>query len=853
MASCSKSMVDCDRGSQPVLRMAVASFALCTLLALQTGCGGGGGSGGANTPPPGFADTTASSVPDAVTAAAASDSRIDLSWNASTDSGGSNLSGYRIYRDGATTVLATVNAPSTTYSDTGLTANTPYSYVVRAFDGAGNESAASATVSATTSMAAVTGVSGLDSRPSNTTCVAWERPASGAISLTRFTDLAFNASVAMLQAPRDNSRWFVVEQAGTVKQFNLPDPAAATTFIDISARVASGGELGLLGMAFHPNFPTDPRVFLSYTTGTSGQRVSRISAFRTSNGGATLNADQEEVLLSVNQPQDNHNGGNIVFGPDGFLYIGLGDGGGGGDDHGSNGNGQRLTTLLGKMLRIDVDGATPYAIPPGNPFAQNARCPAAGRASGECPEIYAWGFRNPWRWSFDRVNGDLWVGDVGQNLWEEVDRVTLGGNYGWRCREGAHDYNTSGTPACGAAQLIDPVAEYGHGGGSSITGGYVYRGSQPTALAGRFLFGDFNSGRIWAWIEENAAQPRAPTELLDTALNIASFGQGNDGELYVVDYGALYRIDFQATTGGSVPTKLSATGCVDPADARRPATGLIPYDINAPFWSDGATKDRWIGLPEGSKIAVRDSGDWDFPNGTVLMKNFSLGARLVETRLFMRHPDGGWGGFTYEWNAQQSDATLVRNGAVRDIGGQQWIFPSESQCSQCHTSAAGGALGLETAQLNRDFLYPQTSRNANELFTLNHIAVLSPPIPDPSTWPRMADPADTTAPLTERARAYLHTNCSQCHRPGGPTPSAMDLRYTTPLDRTGTCDAPPQSGDLGLGAAARLIAPGSATSSIVVNRANRRDGNAMPPLASNVIDTAGVALLTQWIDSLSGC
>jgi len=861
MVSCPESIggsiIGCNRSSQPALRRTVVSFALCALVALQAACsggGGGGGDGGSDTPPPASGDTTAPSIPDGVTAAAASDSRIDLSWNASTDTGGSNLSGYRIYRDDATTALATVNAPLTSYSDTGLTASTRYSYVVRAFDGAGNESAPPAAVVATTLAAAVPGVSGMDSRPSNTTCVAWARPASGSISLTPFTDLKFASPVAMLQAPHDNARWFVVEQAGAVKQFSGTNPTAPTTFIDITSRVSSGGELGLLGMAFHPNFPTDPRVFLSYTTVASGQRVSHISAFRTTDGGATLDAAGEEILLSVDQPESNHNGGNIAFGPDGFLYIGFGDGGGGGDDHGTDGNGQRLTTLLGKMLRIDVNGAAPYAIPPGNPFASNSRCPAAGRTSGECPEIYAWGFRNPWRWSFDRSNGDLWVGDVGQSAWEEVDRVTLGGNYGWRCREGAHDYNSSGTPACSGASLIDPVAEYSHSLGSSITGGYVYRGSQPTALTGRYLFGDFGSGRIWAWIEESAAQPRQPTQLLDTDRTISSFGQGNDGELYVVDYyGALYRINFQTTSGGSVPTKLSATGCVDPADARKPAAGLIPYDINAPFWSDGASKNRWIGLPEDSKITVGTSGDWDFPSGTVLVKNFSLGTRLVETRLFMRHPDGGWGGFTYEWNAEQTDATLLRDGAVRDIGGQQWIFPSESQCSQCHTSAAGGALGLETAQLNRDLLYPQTSRNANELFTLNHIAVLSPPIPDPATQPRMADPADTTAALGDRARAYLHTNCSQCHRPGGPTPSAMDLRYTTPLGQTGACDAPPQSGDLGLGPSARLIAPGSAATSIVVSRTNRRDANAMPPLASNVVDADGVALLTQWINSLSGC
>jgi uncharacterized repeat protein (TIGR03806 family) len=343
--------------------------------------------------------------------------------------------------------------------------------------------------------------------------------------------------------------------------------------------------------------------------------------------------------------------------------------------------------------------------------------------------------------------------------------------------------------------------------------------------------------------------------VLDTDLNISSFGQANDGELYAVNYGgSLYHIVFQTgTVSGSVPQNLSDTGCVSAADPKQPAPGLIPYAINAPFWSDGATKERWLAVPDGQTVTVRTDGDWDFPNRSVLMKNFRVGNQLIETRLLMRHPDGTWGGFTYEWNAQQTDATLVEGGATRDIGGQDWIFPSEGQCLECHTGAANRALGLETAQLNRTFAYAQTGRTANELATLSHIGVLSPPIADSSTAPAMPDPSDTTASLTNRARAYLHTNCSQCHRPNGPTPSTMDLRYTTALNATNACDATAQAGDLGIGANARLIAPGSSANSLLVNRANRRDANGMPPLASNQVDAAGVTLLAQWIDGLTSC
>jgi uncharacterized repeat protein (TIGR03806 family) len=821
---------------------------LCVALAA---CSSGGGSPPDNPPPgPPGPDTTAPTTPGTPAATAVSSARIDLSWTASTDNVG--VSGYRIYRDGSTTALATVTV--TSHSDTTVAASTAYTYTVRAFDAAGNESAASGAGSATTPAA---GQAGLDSRPSNTSCLAWDRPTAGnSISLTRFTNLSFNMPVKMLQAPNSSQHWYVLQQLGLVRRFTGTNPTSATTVLDITGRTfdVSQSEAGLLGMAFHPNFPTDPRVFIYYIDQSTVGRLAAFTATVDGNGAATIDQASEQNLLTITKMQDNHNGGDLAFGPDGYLYLSTGDGGGGGDPEE---NGQRLTTLQGKMLRLQIGApGAGYTIPADNPFAGNAACPPGGaRASGNCPEIYAWGLRNPWRWSFDRGNGTQWVADVGQGAYEEVNTIQRGGNYGWDCREGAHDFETAGCPASG---LIDPIVEYSHSLGDSITGGYVYRGSQPTTLVGRYLFADFVSGRIWAWIPDpNNPGSRAPTQLLQTTLNISSFGQGNDGELYVTNYadGTLHRINFQGGGGGgTVPATLSATGCVNASNATQPAAGLISYAINAPFWSDGATKDRWMALPNGTSISVGANNDWDFPNRTVLMKNFRIGTRLIETRLFMRHPDGEWGGFSYEWNTQQTDANLVQGGAVRDIGGgQQWIFPSESQCLQCHTSAAGRSLGLETAQLNRNHTYPQTGRTANELLTLNTISMLTPPIPDPAAQPTMPDPADTNAPLADRARAYLHTNCAQCHRPGGPTGVNLDLRYTTAFASTNTCNVMPQAGDLGLGAAARLIAPGSATNSILINRTNRRDASGMPPLGSNQVDAAGVALLTQWVNGLAGC
>lgn len=536
-------------------RLAAQGASLALALISLAGCGSGADTR-ENTPPQSSQapDTIPPTAPTSLTAAAVDRHRIDLSWSPARDAVG--VAGYRIYRDGGTGELATVTA--TTYSDTRVVPGTIYAYAVRAFDAAGNASELSAPAR-TTTPPETTAIIDLDSRPTNASCVASPPSATSTqVSLERFTNLEFVTPVGMLQAPGDSSRWFVLQQDGLVAQFSTNDPSSASTFLDLRSRVRSGGEMGLLGMAFHPAFPQDPRVFVSYTSGTS--LVSHISAFLIADQGATLDAASEQILLTVDQPETNHNGGHIAFGPDGYLYIGMGDGGGGGDGHGATGNGQRLTTLLGKMLRIDVNSGSPYTIPPSNPFAQNAICPAAGRASGECPEIYAWGLRNPWRWSFDRSTGELWVADVGQSRYEEVNLVTLGGNYGWRCREGAHDFSTSDTPGCATSPLIDPVTEYGRDFGASITGGYVYRGAQHSGLSGRYIFGDFASGWLFAWIAESAGV-REPTLLLESGLNISSFAQGNDGELYVVDYGGgLYRLVFAGGTSTAAPDTLPV-GC----------------------------------------------------------------------------------------------------------------------------------------------------------------------------------------------------------------------------------------------------------------------------------------------------
>jgi glucose/arabinose dehydrogenase len=350
-----------------------------------------------------------------------------------------------------------------------------------------------------------------------------------------FAGVTLSAPTALRQAPGDASRWFALEQRGVITVFdNDEQNATGSQFLNITGLVSSGGERGLLGIAFHPDFATNGEVFVAYTA--PSPLTSVVSRFRSLDGNQTLAAASEDIILTVLQPQGNHNGGDLHFGQDGYLYVALGDGGGAGDP---NGNGQDTSTLLGSLLRIDVNGPAGYEIPADNPFAGNAECPQ-GFGAAACPEIYAWGFRNPWRFSFDSLTGALWTGDVGQGDWEEVDRVESGQNYGWNVREGAHCYPPGSS--CDSTGLADPITEYGRNDGQSITGGYVYRGSAISNLVGHYVFGDFASGRIWS-VPANSPVGTTPVELADTSLAIAAFGEGEDGELYIVAYdGTIHKI-----------------------------------------------------------------------------------------------------------------------------------------------------------------------------------------------------------------------------------------------------------------------------------------------------------------------
>ena len=333
--------------------------------------------------------------------------------------------------------------------------------------------------------------------------------------------------VGVVHAGDASGRLFIVLQAGQIVIHDgvrlLPTP-----FLEVGPLVSRGGERGLLSAAFHPDYANNGFFYINYTD-TSGDTV--VARYQVSADPDLADPASASIVLTVAQPFANHNGGQIAFGPDGFLYIGLGDGGSGGDP---GDRAQDLGELLGKLLRIDVDGGAPYAVPAGNPFATNAPCVQGfGNGNAPCPEIFAWGLRNPWRFSFDAVTGKLWAGDVGQGEWEEIDVIEAGENYGWNVREGAHCFNP---PNGCATTYTDPITEYDHSLGASITGGYVYRGSAIPDLVGWYVFADFISGRLFA-IPEDSVAGVTPVELSATGLSIASLGEATDGELYIVHYG----------------------------------------------------------------------------------------------------------------------------------------------------------------------------------------------------------------------------------------------------------------------------------------------------------------------------
>ncbi|MGE3753160.1 MAG: PQQ-dependent sugar dehydrogenase, partial [Planctomycetota bacterium] len=548
-------------------------------------------------------------------------------------------------------------------------------------------------------------------------------PQPGPVDLVRaYPALSFTRPVHVGVAPAPDGTWWmiVLEQDGRVLAFRNDDATSTVhTVLDLGSSAGgpvsrAGNEEGLLGIAFDPDFadstsPHAGQFYLHYSAASPRRGV--IARYTATFAGAgappVASSTSATVILEVGQPYSNHNGGTLLFGPDDYLYLAFGDGGSGDDPHR---HGQDRSTLLGSMLRID-----PRNPPTGQPYGIPADNPWVGVA-GVRPETWAYGLRNPWRWSFDRATGALWLGDVGQVQREEVDLVTRGANLGWRLYEGSLAYLDGGTVP--AVPVTPPVRDWGRSLGSTVVGGHVYRGEDVPTLRGTYVHGDYGSGRIWALVHDGIQM--VDVEQIASLSGLVAFGEDERGELLAVSHGGtLHR--FREPSGGTppspYPTTLSATGLFASLATLAPTAGLVPYEVNSPLWSDDAHKRRWIGLPGATQIAFDSTAPWSFPQGTVLVKHFEIelvpgdagSTRRLETRV-LRLGSQGWEGTTYRWRPDGTDADLLderetETFQVEDLdapGGlreQTWTYPSRTDCFQCHTQAAGVVLGVRTGQL----------------------------------------------------------------------------------------------------------------------------------------------------------
>jgi uncharacterized repeat protein (TIGR03806 family) len=731
-----------------------------------------------------------------------------------------------------------------------------------------------------------------------------------------FPGITFTQPLCIASPPGETDRLFVIEKTGKVNVItNLSQNPTKQVFFDVPAMLAATRqgvlgqdvEWGVLGIAFHPNYAQNGYFYLTYdfTIMENGRRVGfdRLSRFTVSKTDPNK-ADPASELPMITQLDlaPNHNGGDIHFGPDGYLYYGMGDEGNANDSF----NNARFIDkdFFAAIYRLDVDkkpGSLPpnphsqnsqkypsavnpgsYAIPPDNPFI-NAKThddrvldPKKIRT-----ELYICGLRNPWRFSFDPPTGRLFIGDVGQDLYEEIDIGKAGADFGWSFFEGFH--NGPRLPSKPAdVQTVPPIYEYAHKpannplNGNCIIGGYVYRGNKLTELLGQYIFADYGSHRIWSLKEipdkqtgpaQPGAQPSSkwvPTLLADTGRAFTAFGvDPRDGELLLTDFqrGTIMRLIRAGTRGVNPPALLSQTGAFSDITSLQPSDSLVPYTPNVAFWSDYAIKSRWFYLPQtAGKISFAVDGSWTFPTGMVWVKHFDIETRRgdptsrkrLETRFLVKTADGVYG-ISYKWRDDQSDADLVPETGFDQtfpvqVDGQtqtqKWHYPSRSECLTCHTSIAGEALGFNTRQLNGPQKYGR--QTVNQLQALSDAGYFSNPVPDPKTLPAFVKADDQTQPLELRVRSYLAANCVQCHQPGGVAQGRFDARPEIAMDATNLVNGllVNNGGDPDN----RWEVPGDTAHSMVLKRLKGIGGNRMPPLASNEIDPNAIKLLTQWIE-----
>lgn len=699
-----------------------------------------------------------------------------------------------------------------------------------------------------------------------------------------FPKIAFQHPVVATAAP-GTKRLFVGEQRGKIFSISDdPNDDKPELFLDINGQIAREPAdspvkriEALYGLTFHPNFAENRYCYVCYVVaGPSGQlpegtRVSRFTVSKTD----PPQCDPASEQLVIAWLQGGHNGGCLAFGKDGYLYISSGDGGFAFPPDGRK-SGQDMSTLLSKVLRIDVDRPAdghPYSIPADNPFV--------GR-EGMRGETWCYGLRNPWKMSVDRETGDLWIADVGWELWELVFKAQRGGNYGWSIVEGRQAVHPD--RPLGPTPILPPTIEVPHTDGVSITGGHVYRGKKFPELVGTYVFGDWETRRVWGAKWDDASGTMTPRQdLVDPTVRLVAFAEDNDGELLLVDYdgGTLHGLArYTPDATPPFPRRLSETGLFSSVADHKPAPGVVPFAINAEMWSDHATAERFVALPEKTTVKLHQQmrdvpgsmfqSSMDWPAGAVLVKTLSLpmtagdddSKRRLETQLL--HFDGRmWRAYTYAWNDEQSDAELVEaEGRERTLqiadqsapGGRRsrtWHYGSRVECVRCHNQWVEYALAFNLRQLalDRDYgAHNDSQLRSFENIQLVEVVKAEKPKKEFSTAP-LSNPYDESADLNARARSYLHVNCAHCHRFNGGGSVYIQLQAELTLDQTKLLDVKPVQGTFDI-ADAHVVTAGDPYRSVLFLRMSKTGSGRMPHIGSEIVDERGVKVIYDWIRQL---
>ena len=601
----------------------------------------------------------------------------------------------------------------------------------------------------------------------------------------------------------------------------------------------------IYGFCFHPKFEQNGFVFL-HTNGPrrgEGSKDKNCLVSRWTMNRKTHRVDPASRKVIIQWNSNGHDGGGVIFGKDGMLYLTTGDGTSDSDD---DETGQRIDLLLAKVLRIDVDRPTdarPYGIPPDNPFLKTPKA---------APETWALGFRNPWRLTCDELTGAIWVGENGQDLWESVKRVERGANYGWSLYEGSHPFYLERT--LGPGKLTKPTFEHHHRESRSLTGGIVYYGDKLPKLVGAYIYGDYSTGKIWAG-KHDGKKVTWHAEIADTVFGITGFATDTRGNLLVIDdHSGFHRLKLNPAIGtpGKFPRRLSGAGLFVNTAKYETAPGVMDYSINVPHWADGATATHHFALPGKGQLRFGGNRGWQGPDGTALMQTLSRDGKRIETRVLLKQHNE-WLGYSYEWNKAQTDATLVgREGADRVLAnGKPWRIPSRAECMVCHGRAAGYVLSLTELQLNRTHNYGEVK--ANQIQMLSQLGLVSGARPErynaggKSANNRFTNPYNPKADRTARVRTYWQVNCATCHVNGGGGNSQMILSHHLKLDATKTLGAEPVHARFGLGGEARIIAPGDPAHSVMLQRIIRFGPGRMPPIGATAPDPKWIQLLAEWI------